>query len=86
MDNTLSLTLKQQLKLSQMQIQKLEMLGLSYDELEAAIRKEEESNPFLDVKAGRYSAESTWRPIDSSLDYLSNSDEDENQEFRNIYS
>ncbi len=77
MDNTLSLTLKQQLKLSQMQIQKLEMLGLSYDELEAAIRKEEESNPFLDVKAGRYSAESTWRPIDSSLDYLSNSDEDE---------
>ncbi len=77
MENTLSLTLKQQLKLSQTQIQKLEMLGLSYDELEAAIRKEEEVNPFLEVRAGRYSAESTYRPIDSSLDYLSQRDEDE---------
>ena len=59
------------------QIQKLEMLALSYDELEAVIRKEEEVNPFLEVKAGRYSAESTYRPIDSSLDYLSKDDEDE---------
>ena len=55
MENTLSLTLKQQLRLSQSQIQKLEMLALSYDELEAVIRKEEEVNPFLEVKAGRYS-------------------------------
>ena len=77
MENTLSLTLKQQLRLSQSQIQKLEMLALSYDELEAVIRKEEEVNPFLEVKAGRYSAESTYRPIDSSLDYLSKDDEDE---------
>ena len=77
MENTLSLTLKQQLRLSQSQIQKLEMLALSYDELEAVIRKEEEVNPFLEVKAGRYSAESTYRPIDSSLDYLSKDEEDE---------
>ena len=77
MENTLSLSLKQQLRLSQMQIQKLEMLALSYDELEESIRKEEETNPFLEVSAGRYSAESTYRPIDSSLDYLSKDDEDE---------
>ena len=77
MENTLTLSLKQQLKLSQMQIQKLEMLALSYDELEERIRKEEETNPFLEVNAGRYSAESTYRTIDSSLDYLSKGDEDE---------
>lgn len=77
MENTLSLTLKQQLRLSQMQIQKLEMLALNYDELEEAIRKEEETNPFLEVRAGKYSAESTYRPIDYSLDYLSKGDEDE---------
>ena len=77
MDNSLSLELKQQLKLSQMQIQKLEMLSLSYEELEAAIKKEQEENPYIEVQAGRYSAENTYYRADSSLDYLSKSDEDE---------
>ena len=77
MQQGLSLSLKQQLKLSQNLIQRLEMLSLSYEELEEAIRKEEESNPFLEVKAGYYSADSTYFSADSSLDYMRSDEEDE---------
>lgn len=49
--------LKQQLKLSQGTIQKLELLSLPLLDMEAEIKKEEESNPFITVSSSKSAAE-----------------------------
>ncbi len=46
---SMDLAMKLQLKLSQAQIQRLEMLAYSADDMDQTIRKEEETNPFLSV-------------------------------------
>ena len=49
-ESSLILTTEQQLRLSQVQIQRLEMLGLSAEALSEKIQKEAEKNPFLEVR------------------------------------
>ena len=77
MDQGLILSLKQQLRLSQSQIQKLEMLALSSQELSELIRAEEEKNPFLNVEASPYSFDSTHSSIDNAGASYSSSDDDD---------
>lgn len=74
MENNLQMGLKQQLKLTQAQIQKLEMLALSSQDLDMEIRKEEEKNPFLDVSYSSYSFDSTHTSLDSSIEYVDDDD------------
>ncbi len=74
MDTNLQMGLRQQLKLTQSQIQKLEMLALSSQDLDMEIRREEEKNPFLDVSYSSYSFDSTHTSLDSTIEYVGDDD------------
>ena len=68
-DSSLILSTEQQLRLSQVQIQRLEMLGLGTEELAEKIQKEAEKNPFLEVESPVISLDVRKKRDEGSMRY-----------------
>ena len=68
------LALKQQQKLSPLQIQTIKLIELPVQELEQRIRKELEENPVLDDISGEKSDSSDNEPKDVSLSEINEDD------------